>query len=85
MHKYDAAMRTTVDLPPSVHRRVSELAANRGQSLSRTVAELTADALARWEEQEDTPFDRDEKTGAPVVRLGRVTTSADVAELWDDE
>ena len=85
MREYDAVMRTTVTLPPAVHRRVRQLAEARGQSFSRTVAELTAEALARWEEEEDSSFDRDERTGAPMVRLGRVTTSADVAELWDDE
>ena len=38
-------MRTTVDLPPAVHRRASEIAQRTGRSLSAVVAELTARGL----------------------------------------
>jgi len=40
---YDAAMRTTVDLPPCVHRRAQELATERHRSLSATVADALDD------------------------------------------
>ncbi len=43
-------MRTTVDLPPAVHRRVQQLAHARGQSLSATLAELTARRLSQLDE-----------------------------------
>ena len=43
-------MRTTVDLPPAVHRRALELAHARGQSLSATLAELTARGLGQLDE-----------------------------------
>ena len=39
-------MRTTVDLPPALHRRARELAKSRGQSLSAVLAELTARGLS---------------------------------------
>ena len=76
-------MRTTVELPPAVHRRVSEIAQQRGMSLSATVAELTARGLA----QLDVPLSIsiDGRSGFPVVSIGRRTTSADVAEALDDE
>lgn len=78
-------MRTTVNLSLAVYRGVCQRAKTRGQSLSGIVAGLTAGAFTRWKEKQERPFDRDERTGAPVVRLGRVTTSGDVAKLWDDE
>ena len=43
-------MRTTVDLPPAVHRRAKEIAKARGQSLSATLAELTARGLGQLHE-----------------------------------
>lgn len=76
-------MRTTVDLPPAVHRRARELAAERGQSLSAVISELTLRGLA----QLDSPvrLDRDDRTGLPVLSLGRIITDEDVAEALDDE
>lgn len=76
-------MRTTVDLPPGVHRRARELAAIRGQSLSSVVAELTARGLG----QLDAPVvvRTDEVSGFPVISVGRQVTSADVAVALDDE
>lgn len=76
-------MRTTVDLPPGVHRRARELAAERGESLSTVVAELTIRGLA----QLDAPVQLrvDVRTGLPVLSLGRIVTDADVAEALDDE
>lgn len=76
-------MRTTVDLPPAVHRRAQELAARRGSSLSAVVAELTARGLS----QLDAPLEitTDEISGFPVIRVGRRVTSAEVAAALDDE
>jgi hypothetical protein len=76
-------MRTTVDLPPAVHRRASDLAHRRGQSLSATLAELAARGLSQLDEP--LSVTTDERTGLPVVRLGRPVTSADVADALDDE
>lgn len=76
-------MRITVDLPPAVHRRARELAAQRGQSLSAVVAELTTRGLA----QLDTPVElrTDPRTGLPTLSVGRRVTSSDVADVLDSE
>lgn len=76
-------MRTTVDLPAALHRRVRELAAARGESLSSVVADLAVRGLA----QLDTPvrLGVDERTGLPVISVGRKVTDADVADALDDQ
>lgn len=76
-------MRTTVDLPPAVHRRVRELAAARHQSLSTVVADLTSQALARI--NVDVAYSRDPVSGLPVLSLGGTVTDDDVAAALDDE
>lgn len=76
-------MRTTVDLPPAVHRRARELAQQRGQSLSAVVADLTARGLGQLDEPVEVRSDP--RTGFPVLSLGRRVTSEDVAEALDDE
>ncbi|WP_415084419.1 hypothetical protein [Micropruina sp.] len=76
-------MRTTVDLPPAVHRRARELAARRGQSLSSVIADLTVRGLAQLDDP--VTLQTDSRTGLPVLSLGRSVTSADVAEVLDDE
>lgn len=76
-------MRTTVDLPPAVHRRATELARRRGRSLSATVAELTARGLAALGEPASVSIDP--VSGLPVLSIGRVVTSDEVAELIAEE
>ena len=76
-------MRTTVDLPPSVHRRALELAKSRGQSLSAVVAELTVRGLSQMDEP--VVIRTDARSGFPVVSVGRRVTSEQVAEILDDE
>jgi hypothetical protein len=76
-------MRTTVDLPPAVHRRATELAKQRGQSLSSVVAELATYGLSRLDEP--IVVTTDPRSGFPVVSLGRRITSQDVADALDDE
>ncbi|GAA3602535.1 antitoxin VapB29 [Marihabitans asiaticum] len=75
-------MRTTVDLPPAVHRRASEIARESGRSLSSVVAELTGRGLA----QLGAPMSiaTHPETGLPVLSVGEVVTSADVADAVDD-
>ncbi|MFD1505203.1 hypothetical protein FE374_09675 [Georgenia yuyongxinii] len=75
-------MRTTVDLPPAVHQRARQLAAVQGKSLSAVIADLTIRGLA----QLDTPLRLrvDERTGLPVLSVGRSVTDADVAEALED-
>lgn len=76
-------MRTTVDLPPAVHRRAQELAKARGQSLSATVAELTARGLGQL--AEPVIVRTDDATGFPVLSVGRRVTSDEVAEALDEQ
>ena len=76
-------MRTTVDLPPAMHRRVSEMARERGQSMSSVLAELTALGLARSGEPSE--ISTDDVSGLPVISIGRALTCGQVAELLDDE
>ena len=77
-------MRTTVDLPPAVHRRASELARERHQSLSTVVAELTTRGLATL--GQPLQVTTDPVSGFPVLTLGdRAITSEDVADALDDE
>jgi hypothetical protein len=76
-------MRTTVDLPPAVHRRAMQLAKRRGQSLSSVIAELATYGLSRLDEP--LVVTTDPRSGFPVVSLGRRITSEDVAEALDDE
>lgn len=80
---YDSPMRTTVDLPPSVHRRAREIATERGMSLSAVLAELTLRGLA----QLDTPVElrTDPRSGLGVLSVGRRVTSAEVADVLDDD
>jgi predicted transcriptional regulator len=76
-------MRTTVDLPPAVHRRARELAESRGQSLSATIAELTIRGLGQLDEP--VQIDVDPRSGFPVMSFGRHITPEDVAAALDDE
>lgn len=76
-------MRTTVDLPPAVHRRALALAQARGQSLSATVAQLTVRGLNQLDEPVRLTID--EETGFPLIDIGRPITSEEVAALLDDE
>ena len=76
-------MRTTVDLPPAVHRRALELAQVRGTSLSAVVAELTARGLGQLDEL--VVVHSDPVSGFPVVSLGRRVTSEDVANALDEQ
>jgi hypothetical protein len=76
-------MRTTVDLPPAVHRRARELAQERHQSLSTVVAALAVRGLAALGETLEVTTDP--ISGFPVITLGRRITSAEVADALDDE
>ncbi|GAA3662491.1 hypothetical protein [Microbacterium marinilacus] len=76
-------MRTTVDLPPALHRRAREIAASRHESLSTVLADLAARGLASM----DVPasIDHHPVSGFPRVSIGRTVTADDVAALLDDD
>ena len=82
MHPYDEVMRTTVDLPDDIHRAALSLARDRGQTFSRTVADLLRAALHGTDD--DGEVETDPLTGLPLVRLGRRVTPEDVAALQDE-
>jgi predicted transcriptional regulator len=75
-------VRTTVDLPPAVHRRAQEIAKRRGQSLSAVIAELTVRGLGQLDEP--VVISTDERSGFPVVSIGRRVTSEQVAAALDE-
>lgn len=60
-----------------------EIAKARGQSLSSTVAELTARGLGQLDQPLSIVID--ERSGFPVVSVGRRITADDVAAALDDE
>lgn len=76
-------MRTTVDLPAALRRRVEELAQARGRSLSVTLADLVARGMSQVDEEVELQIDP--RSGFPVLSVGRRVTSEDVAEALDDE
>ena len=77
-------MRTTIDLPPDLHRIAKSIAHDTEKSLSETIADL----IRRGLERSSGPVGQitiDELTGLPVTNLGHVVTSEDVASLEDEE
>lgn len=83
MHTYDELMRTTIDLPPDVHRAALLIARDRQQTLSRTVSDLLRSALAGG--RADTPVETDAETGLPLIRLRHRVTAEDVARVQDEQ
>lgn len=74
-------MRTTVTLPDSLYTTLVSLSRDRSRSLSATITALITTALERPRSDE---LRMDPLTGFPLVDIGRVITSDDVAAL-DDE
>lgn len=75
-------MRTTIDLPDDLHRAAMQIARDRHQTLSRTVASLLRAALAG--EQRRATIEVDEASGLPTVHVGNPITAEDVAAAADD-
>jgi hypothetical protein len=76
-------MRTTVDLPAEVHERAKQIADERRQSLSATLADLVIRGLAS--RGEPAIVSTDPVSGLPTLTLGHRITAVDVAEALDDE
>jgi hypothetical protein len=75
-------MRVTVDLPPAVHRRVGELAESSGRSVPAMVAELIIRGLSEpWPAR---VVEFDQRSGFPVVTVGRPITADEVRDLLDE-
>ncbi len=80
---YDSDMRSTVDLPPEVHRRVKLIAAQRNESLSNVIRDLAVRGLAALDDPErvvPSPI-----TGFPTISSGRSFTADEIAELIDED
>ena len=75
-------MRTTVDIPDDLHAQAAAIARDTHQSLSQTIAFLIRRGLSTGQAGELATSDR---TGLPVVHLGRTITTEDVRRLEDDE
>lgn len=75
-------MRTTIDLPDDVHRAALQVARDRHQTLSRTVASLLRSALAG--EQGTRSIEVDPDTGLPTLHVSGPVNADDVAAAADD-
>lgn len=74
-------MRITIDLPDDVHRILTSVARDRGETLSQTVTGMLRKTLMPGGE----PYVYiDSRTGMPVAHFGRVVTSEDVKSLEDE-
>ena len=77
-------MRTTIDLPPDLHRVLASLAASNRRSMSQTAVELMLSGLqARGARAVAKALPQSKRTGLPQVRLNRVVTPEDVRALED--
>jgi hypothetical protein len=79
---YDVGMRTTIDLPDDLHAQAVAIARDTHQSLSQAVASLIRRGLGSGPPSEVVTSER---TGLPVVHLGRTITTEDVRQLEDDD
>jgi Arc/MetJ family transcription regulator len=75
-------MRTTIDLPDELHRQAMSIARDTARTFSETVVDLLRRGLNQGGAGEQA---RSERTGLPVVRVGRVITTDDVRSLEDDQ
>jgi predicted transcriptional regulator len=78
-------MRTTVDLPEDTLRRVRHIAADRGTSVSRVIADLVTRAVEPTGPASADRITVDPTTGLKVLDLGRIITTEDVRLARDDE
>ncbi len=75
-------MRTTLDIPDDLHAQAVAIARDTHQSLSQAVAALIRRGLSSGEPD---GIGTSERTGLPVVHVGRTITSEDVRRLEDDD
>ena len=76
-------MRTTIDLPPELHRQAKAIARDRSWTLSEAVAWLMRRGLG--EGSPSPKLKRDELTGILTVDLGRVVTVEEVERFLDED
>jgi hypothetical protein len=83
--RYDAPVRTTIDLPGDLHEVAKSLAHDRSQTMSETVADLMRSGLGWGEPEPSYRIERDPLTGFPFIDIGTTITTEDVRSLEDDE
>jgi hypothetical protein len=76
-------MRTTIDLPPDLHRQAKAIARDRAWTLSEAVSWLMRRGLG--EEREEPELVRDELTGLLTIHIGRVITADEVKRFLEDD
>jgi predicted transcriptional regulator len=76
-------MRTTINLPDELHRRVVSLAKDTNKTLSQALVDLLRRGLG--EQATTLAITIDEQTGLPQVTLGTVITTDDVRKALDEE
>ena len=77
--RYDARMRTTVDIEADLHAEALSEAARERISMSALVNEALRQIL-----RPVPPVERDPATGLGVISIGRPVTSNEVADVIDD-
>jgi len=85
IHGMIRSVRTTIELPATVHRQVLADADHHNQSLASTL-----EYLSRADDVDGSPLDSiktDSTSGFPYIdmHLGHVITSEDVARLMDED
>lgn len=78
-------MRTTIELPDDLHRAALQMARDRHQTLSRTVADLVRTAMIAGPAGAAAGFTVDPETGMPLVTLARPIDAEDVARAQDEQ
>jgi len=76
-------MRTTIDIPELLHQRITAFARERGQSFSATATQALMRGMAPIETT--STLHRSPLTGLMVINSGHTVTSADVADLIDED
>jgi hypothetical protein len=77
-------MSNTVDLPADLYQQALAIARNTTSDVNEVVAKYFRRALES-EQAKPAEIRRSERTGLPVIRIGRVITVADVRQLEDEE
>lgn len=76
-------MRTTVDLPEDLLRQAKAIAHDKSWTMSEAIAWLMRRGLGEDSARPD--YGRDELTGLPTVKYGRIITSEEIERFLDED